>query len=918
MGAVYKARDKELERIIALKVIRPELASNPEILQRFKQELILARQVTDRNVIRIFDLGEAGGIKYITMEFLEGESLYQILRQQGKVSVNEALDIMRQMLNGLQAAHREGVIHRDLKPGNIMRDAQGRVVVMDFGLARSLTGDGMTRTGTMMGTMEYMSPEQAQAKEVDARSDIFTAGLICYELLTGRMPFHADSAVASLLRRMQERAAPASDWNATIPQPVSELVSRCLERDPAHRWQSAQEIIARIDEIQGRFQGAPELYDRPDEVRGRRPPSVYPPVASPIAPAKRSPWLLIGGIVLPVALAVAVVVLYMRPRPASLAVHKTVTVLLADFKNSTSDDVFEGTLEPAFGLALEGAPFVSTFNRTQARKIANQIKPGAPLDDATAHLVASREGINVVIGGTVEPQGLGYKVTCRATDALTGKLIAKEETEAADKSSVLKAVGTLASNVRTALGDSTPGSVKLAQQETYTTGSLDAAHEYAQAQELRYQGKTADAIKGLQRAIQLDPTFGSAYASLAALYYNAGNRTESLSYYKLAMENIDRMTDRERYRTRGGYYLVTANGEKAVEEFSGLVKQYPADSMGLNSLAYAYSRKHENDKALETARRAMEIYPKNVPYRTNAALYAIYSGKFGAAEKEASTVLEINPSYEMALVTIGLAQVGEGNFDKAAETIQKLSTLSQDGASYAASGLADMALYRSQPAAAIDALQKGIQENLAKKNTDAAAKKYAMLAEAYLMQGKKSDARAAIEKGVATDKVAIVFRAGRVYAQLGDAPKASAMAAELLKSVDPMPQGQGKLVQGEVELSRGRAREAIQLFQESQRISDTWLARLDLARAYIAASAFTDANTELDISIRRRGETTDIYADEEQTFRFFPPTYYYQGLVLKGLKSTGANDAFKNFLALKANDSEDPLVADARKRLGTN
>src|ERR1700756_68469 len=270
MGAVYKAKDLELNRVIALKVIRPELASNPEILQRFKQELILARQITDRNVIRIFDLGEAEGTKFITMEYVEGESLYQILRRQGKIPVPEAVNIMRQMLSGLQAAHREGVIHRDLKPGNIMRDAQGRVVVMDFGLARSLEGDGMTRTGTMMGTMEYMSPEQAQAKELDARSDIFTVGLICYEMLTGKMPFHADSAVASLLRRMKERAAPPSDWDASIPQPVSELVSRCLERDRAHRWQSAQEILDRIDEIQGRR--PPSLISSPPPVSIATPP----------------------------------------------------------------------------------------------------------------------------------------------------------------------------------------------------------------------------------------------------------------------------------------------------------------------------------------------------------------------------------------------------------------------------------------------------------------------------------------------------------------------------------------------------------------------------------------------------------------------------------------------------------------------
>ena len=270
MGAVYKANDIELDRVIALKVIRPELASNPEILQRFKQELILARQVTDRNVIRIFDLGEANGIRFITMEYVEGESLYHILRRQGKVPINEAVEIMRQMLSGLQAAHREGVIHRDFKPGNIMRDSQGRIVVMDFGLARSLEGDGMTRTGTMMGTMEYMSPEQAQAKELDARSDIFTVGLICYELLTGKMPYHADSVVASLSSECRSGRRLLPIGTRAFP-PVSELVSRCLERDPADRWQSAQEILDRIDEVQG-----------------KRPLSVLPtPPASRLAPRFR-------------------------------------------------------------------------------------------------------------------------------------------------------------------------------------------------------------------------------------------------------------------------------------------------------------------------------------------------------------------------------------------------------------------------------------------------------------------------------------------------------------------------------------------------------------------------------------------------------------------------------------------------------
>ena len=252
MGAVYKAEDRELGRTVALKVIRPELASNPDILQRFKQEILLASKVTDRNIIRIYDLGDAEGVKFITMEFVEGDDLRHLLQGQGKLPVAEAVDIMEQAVSGLRAAHRMGIIHRDLKPGNIMRASDGRVLVMDFGLARSLQGDGMTRTGTMLGTMEYMSPEQAQAKDLDARSDIFTVGLILYELLTGIMPYQAESAIASLLKRTQQRAIPVSDIDKNVPGALSNIVSRCLERDPALRYQSSDDLLNDLRAWQGK------------------------------------------------------------------------------------------------------------------------------------------------------------------------------------------------------------------------------------------------------------------------------------------------------------------------------------------------------------------------------------------------------------------------------------------------------------------------------------------------------------------------------------------------------------------------------------------------------------------------------------------------------------------------------------------
>src|SRR6266566_2783962 len=252
MGAVYKAMDRELSRPVALKVIRPDLAGNQAILDRFKQELLLAREVTHKNVIRIYDLGEAEGMKFITMEYVEGKDLRTLINEKNKLAPEEAVEIMQQVCRALEAAHSVGIIHRDLKPQNVMRDKAGRILVMDFGLARTLQGDGMTQTGALVGTMEYMSPEQALAKELDQRSDIFSAGLIFYELLTGVMPYRADSALASLIRRTQERAKPISDHDSTIPQSLTNIVSKCLEREPAARYQTAKELLADLEAWQGK------------------------------------------------------------------------------------------------------------------------------------------------------------------------------------------------------------------------------------------------------------------------------------------------------------------------------------------------------------------------------------------------------------------------------------------------------------------------------------------------------------------------------------------------------------------------------------------------------------------------------------------------------------------------------------------
>src|SRR5215470_17872372 len=242
MGAVYKAHDAELDRIVALKLIRPELAKNPEILSRFKQELILARQVTHKNVIRIFDLGQSEGIKFITMDFVEGKDLHYLLAKNGKFPAEEAARIMIQICRALEVAHGEGVIHRDLKPQNIMLDSGGRVYVMDFGIARSAHLPGMTQTGALIGTPEYMSPEQARGEKLTGRSDLFSLGVIFYELLTATSPYPAEAPLATLWKRLEEKPKPPMEVAPEIPKGLNDIVMKLLEIEPEQRLASATEM----------------------------------------------------------------------------------------------------------------------------------------------------------------------------------------------------------------------------------------------------------------------------------------------------------------------------------------------------------------------------------------------------------------------------------------------------------------------------------------------------------------------------------------------------------------------------------------------------------------------------------------------------------------------------------------------------
>src|SRR5579862_1322213 len=455
MGAVYKARDRELNRMVALKVIRPELAGSQAIIDRFKQELLLATQVTHKNVIRIYDLSEAEGMKFITMEFVEGEDLRSLMQEKKKLAPEEAVEIMLQVCRALEAAHSAGIIHRDLKPQNIMRDKSGRILVMDFGLARTLEGDGMTQTGALVGTMDYMSPEQALGKDLDQRSDLFTLGLIFYELLTGKMPYKADSVVASLLKRTQERAAPVSSHDASIPGPLSNIVGKCMEPDVKLRYQTSAEILADLNAWQG----------------GRAAATLNFPTSS--RPwGQTIPWHWIGGGAAVLVLAITGF-LYRDKLFNAAPVHTTtgpvVSLAILPFRNASGDpgmDWYSSSIAEMLTTDVGESTSLRTVSPDRVHQILSDLHMtgNVQFDPATLRNISESANADTVVSGQYARFGDQIRIDISLQDLRHDRRVPLK-IEAANEKDIPNAVDRLADQIRKNLAVS-PDVVKELQAQS--------------------------------------------------------------------------------------------------------------------------------------------------------------------------------------------------------------------------------------------------------------------------------------------------------------------------------------------------------------------------------------------------------------------------------------------------------------------
>ncbi|NPV82540.1 MAG: protein kinase [Candidatus Aminicenantes bacterium] len=910
MGQVYLARDTILERRVALKFLSDELEKDPHFRERFLREAKSAAALDHPFICKIYETGEHEGRAFIAMEYIEGETLKDRMERE-PIQLRDVVRIALEVAEALENAHKAGIVHRDLKPANIMLTSQGHIKVMDFGLAKrvapgldavgltsTLTQASISEQGIITGTIAYMSPEQAKGGKIDTRSDIFSLGIVLYEMLTGKHPFSRPTPIETLTSILRDPVPTPHLKPRSVNPAFNPILNKALAKNPADRYKNIGDFINDLRLVQQEVIGAPKILTRL--------------------------ILIVVAAAIVITLGVMAIQKFIGHKavPAETGGPKSVSVLIADVTNQTGDPMLDGVLEQLLSISLGGAENISVYERKQAMNLINHLDPGAGgrLTETSALLLSRREGINAVVKASIEKAREGFLIKTRAIDAVKGEEIASADQVIKNKTDILRATDVIAARLRSGLGLIAPDSSEALIKETFTTTSLEAMKAYADAQRLDAQGREEEAIAAYLRAIDHDPNCGRAYAGLAVAYYARGEWQLAEKYFNEAMNRIEQMTDREKHRTRGAYYLFKNNFKRAIEEYTELLKHFPQDVAGHTNLALAYFFGYRMPEAFREGLKAIEVEPDNLDHRYNQSWYALASGDFGRARLEALKTLEISPNYEKAFIVLALVEVAEGKPEEAVKYYDKLAPLGPLGASLAATGLADLALYEGRVEEAIGILKKAIVADLEKKSTYRAADKSLMLAQAYLNQGKSKQAVEAADQAVSMNsREEILFAAGVVYSEAGDEGKARLMAAELGKKVQDIHLAYSKLLGGYLSLRRADTANALKLFDEAQALVDTWLGRFALGRAYLEAGAYLEASAEFEKCEKRQGEAMSVFLNDLPTFRYLDTLYYYIGRALEGQgKKAAAKEAYQKFLNIKAKaDAGQAMVEDARQRIRT-